>query len=111
MTNGPQVDRIVWSDAIDFLFGEIAFLSELRWRMPCAADDPFTGLLLGGECLDRVERISDALSPTHIHHVFRQTGGLEMRVGIDQPGNRSLAAQIENTRPRADEGFDGGVAS
>src|SRR5204863_7542267 len=79
--------------------------------MPCAADDPFARLLPGGESLDRVERLADGLRPTHIHHVFRETGGLEMRVGIDQPRNHSLAGQIENTGPRADEGFDRGVAS
>src|SRR4051812_4228684 len=31
--DGAQVDRIVWSDAIDLLPGEIAFLGELRRRM------------------------------------------------------------------------------
>jgi hypothetical protein len=44
--------------------------------------------------------------PCHADDVFREAGGLEMRVGIDQPGNDGLAGQIDDTGSRADRGFD-----
>jgi hypothetical protein len=62
--------------------------------------------LPGSERLDRIERLDDGLCPPHADDVFREAGGFEMRVGIDQPGNDSLAGQVENTRPCADGGFD-----
>ena len=111
VADSPQVDGIVRSDAIDLLFGEIALLSELRGRMPCAADDPFAWLLLGDECLDRIKRLGNGLRPAHVHHVIGEAGRLEMRVGIDQPGNHGLARQVENAGRPANKGCYGGIAS
>jgi hypothetical protein len=59
--------------------------------VPCAANDPFARFLPGSERLDRIESLDDGLRPAHAHDVFREAGSLEMRVGIDQPGNNSLA--------------------
>ena len=99
------------SDAIDLLPGQIAFLGELRRRMPRATHDPLTRLLPGRECLDRLERFRDRLRSAHVDDIVAKTSCLEVSVSIDQSGNDGLAGHIEHARPSAGKRLDRCAAS